>query len=187
MKVKDNELRSMAKPSMTLVFAIPLIAILIMIVWLGINHYRSQFDFMSFPRVCYVVPRNFLGAVRISVVANGTQPVLHPDGVFEIAIPPTGIVDLDSSRNVFSSSVRESAVYSDGSQLPMGIEMSEHDMTTIAFWGLYTEGKGNNWFFVGNRNEMIKAWGIFELRPGEQVEQDSPPAEAIARPTERGK
>jgi hypothetical protein len=157
---------------------------LVLVVWIAANRYLNWINPMSSPEIRYVIPSRFRGAIAMSVVqANGTQPTQVGDNIYEVVVPDSGKVDL-ATKNLFLEWHREAAVLSDGRRLPLGVELSERDVATVALWDLYTDGDGTIWKYVGDSTEARNAHTHVRLTPGKAIGENRPAdgEEAIARP-----
>lgn len=138
-------------------------------VWIAGNHLWYLWNFAgpgSVPMVRYIIPSGFRGAIAMSVEEDGRQPTPLGDGIYQVDVPESGKVALFSDE-VFLRYHEVTAVWSDGRPLPLGVALSENDVETVAFWGMYTDGYGVHWEYVGNRMEMKAARAKVTLSPGE--------------------
>ncbi len=120
-------------------------------------------------------------AICILPTTTGRPLTQDEDSVFEIEIPASGRVNVQPN-SLFSIWHRESAVYSNGEQLQIGVRSPENDTTSVAYWSLNTDDKDRIWKFVGNRSEMLEALDVVHLTPGTNWKPPAKEGEAIARP-----
>lgn len=170
---------------LSVILPIALLATLfVLFAYLAVNHYLTLGNPMSSPVIRYIVPIEFRGAFVI-IVANTTtsQSKRVESNVYDIEVPRSGRVYVANDDTLLQWH-REIAVLSDGRRLPLGVELAEDDLTTIALWSLYTDGGGNTWNYVGTRSEMKNALTRVRLTPGEPVGnvRAQEGEEAFARP-----